>query len=654
MRIIPRAFVFLATCALLLSCSGAGRTLVLQNEQLTVSFDIASAALRVEDMRSGKVWSQAPGEVKVLSASKKGGRIVAKLEGSIPFGLEIGLDGASLACTLSADPEIPVDTLSYPAPFVVESDDFYVLETDGEGMLLPVTNLEYPRGEGITYFCGGGLTMAWKGMMDKDMEAGYQIVLGTPYDACITTFVQADNRLSIKPVWLPNMQKWGYDREVTYNFFDKGGYVAQSKKYRDYVWDKNGIVSLKSQSAEFPAINGIVGSTTLMVWDTGRDVSVLKEMKELGIERLFVQWDANHPPYPMVGYDNEVRALGYVSGGYELFTDLHKRDTTTYEFDYNGPVRHRHCVYPGKYEALAARKADGGTYSNQFGTYACPSAMLPYITAKIDRKLAEYPHDALFFDVYQANGLYECYSEEHPIDRRGYAENIINNIKTVRDRYHVVMGSEWGAEFAIPYSIYNQGMMTLQRPWWASEMMVKGTEYYYGSWDNPSRPSIMVTTCKAGPTYYKYCINEAIRVPLYQLVYHDAVVSTWRWEDGNSRYPELWWKKDLFNMLYGTSPLWSIDRTLWETYRSTFVESSKMVTPWIESVGFDEMLDHRFLTADGSVQMSTFSSGKAIAVNFGEEEFAYNDVIIEPRSYVEFAADDTGRLAPVCGSADVQ
>lgn len=626
--------------ALAVSCSLPEKgVLQLKDKELCVRFDTRTALVSVKDLRTSTVWSQAAfpdsALVQVRNARLSDGRIVAELEAGFPFTATISLEGSGVTFNLSGDPEQKVEDFIYPAPFFVPDASWYILETDGEGLLLPVDNQDYNYGEGITYFCGGGLSMAWKGLVDKNFRTGYQVVLKTPFDACLRDFRQGNGLLSFTPVWLPSMQKFGYDRVVTYHFYDEGGYVAQCKKYRDYVWKKQGVKTLREKAGEKPAVARIFGATQVYTWDTGRDVALLKEMKEAGIDRLFVFWDSNHTPYPEPGYDDAIRSLGYAAGGYELFTDLHPRDSVARPFDYNGPVRLRHGVYPGLFNRLAARKADGSTYSNQFGTYACPSVMREQIVAKLDRAVKEYPHDALFLDVYQANGVYECYSPEHPVTRQGYAENIINNYRMIEDKYGFYMGGEWGAEFVIPYSIFNQGMMTLQRPWWGSEIDDRGTIYYYGDWRNNARPSIHLTTCTAGPTVYRYCLNETLRVPLYELVYHDAVVSTWRWEDGNPRYPELWWKKDLFNMLYGTAPYWSLDRSLWDAYRNTFVQSFKQVNPWVYYVATEELTDHRFLSPDRKVQLSVFGGNKGIIVNFSDEPYIHEGMTIAPRSYAK-------------------
>ena len=509
----------------------------------------------------------------------------------------------------------------------------YLLETDGEGLLLPADDQQYPLGNGITYFCGGGLSMAWMGVVDTNFETGYMAILETPYDAALRT-KRENGLVTFSPVWLPSMEKFGYERKITYHFFDKGGYVAQCKKYREYIWKKNQVISLKEKQKRFPALDKMIGGVHIYVWDKARKVEFAKELKSSGIEKALILWDANHTPYPEIGFDNQLKELGFATGGYELFTDLKTRDTASYKIDMNGPMRFAHTVYPGKFNELAARKSDGKTYFNQFGHTTCPEAIRPEIYRKVDAKLKEFPHETFFLDVYQANGLFECYSKDHPLTRQQFAEAVVKNHQIMEDKYNQYLGGEWGAEYVNANVAYVHGMMTLQRTWWGSGIEKKGTIYYTGDWKSNPRPTQMVGTRVANDTYLKYSINEYTRVPLYELVYHDAVVTSWRWEDGNHHTPEIWWKKDLFNMLYGNAPLWNLDRERWEEYKYSFIESYKQVCPWLQQIGYDELVSHRFITEDHKVQESVFSSGKRIVVNFGDIDYMFENQIIKAKSYI--------------------
>lgn len=620
----------------LINLNASAKTWTISDANLEIIFNDETAILSVADKRCMKTWEQVPlkENYTVGKITQKGNELTIYLRGEFPFKTVFGLtEESALEVELIADNDLSFKELAFPAAFLTPNKDHYLLETDGEGMLLPVDDKGYPLGNGRTFYCGGGLSMAWMGVVDADFKTGYMAILDTPFDAALRTF-REDGLITFSPVWLSSMEKFGYNRKVTYHFFNTGGYVAQAKKYREYIWEKNEVITLKENQKLTPAIEKMIGAVHVYVWDKARELSFAKELKKSGVDKALILWDANHVPYPEIGYDNELKKLGYATGGYDLYTDLHLRDTVARPFDEHGPMRFARTSYPGLFNELVTRKNDGTTNSNQFGHTACPAVMRPEISKRMDRELKEFPHECYFLDVYQANGLFECYSDQHPLTRKQFAEEVIKNYKFVAEKYHVYLGGEWGADFLGSKSIFAHGMMTLQRTWWGSGIEKEGSIYYTGNWRSNPRPTQMTGTRVANDTYLKYSINEYTRIPLYELVYHDAIVTSWRWEDGNHHTPEIWWKKDLFNILYGSAPLWNLDRERWEAYKYTFIDSYKKVCPWLQQIGYDEMLTHRFLTGDHKVQESVFSSGKKVIVNFGSEEYRMGGQVIGAKGFV--------------------
>ena len=192
-----------------------------------------------------------------------------------------------------------------------------------------------------------------------------------------------------------------------------------------------------------------------------------------------------------------------------------------------------------------------------------------------------------------------------------------------------------GAEFGLAHTFYVHGMMTLQRTWWTSGINDKGTIYYAGDWKNNSRPTAMLGVRTAPDVYLKYSINEALRVPLYELVYHDAVVTSWRWEDSNHHNPNCGGRKTFQRALWN-GPLWNMDRSCWDDFKKTFILSYKNVCPWLQKVAYDELLFHTFITADGKIQLSTFASGNGVVVNFSDTDYDYEGKTVKRRSYLAF------------------
>ncbi|MBC8034651.1 MAG: hypothetical protein H7Y03_10925 [Chitinophagaceae bacterium] len=628
-----------------LSLTANAKVWVLSDSNLEVSFDDVTTLLSVKDKRIGKEWKQSRSteqftEVKV---SQKGNTLKVIFSGTYSFEVSYTLNSSSgLEVALTADKKIPFDKITFPSAFIAPDKGHYLLYTDGEGFLLPVDNKDYPIGRNQMYSMTG-LSMPWVGITDTSFASGYMAILNTPDDAEVNV-TRVQELVTFEPVWLSVKGSFGYTRKVTYHFFDKGGYVAQCKKYREYVWATNGKgITLTEKQQQHPAISKLIGAVNIYLWDTGRETSFARELKQSGIEKAFILWNPNHPPYPEAGYDDKIKELGYLSGVYELFRDAHLRDTIGVIDPTNtsGTYLNRFS-FPGLFRQITLLEKSGKLHYSGFGYDINPKTIIPIIpTLRTDRELTIYKHESFFLDGFLASGIFEDYGKQNPLTRSEYKQAIVDLNKLFRDKYKMIVGMEWGADYGVPTTAYAHGMTTLHRMLYRSkDRRKKGSIYYYGNWSNPSRPSIMVGEYVADKNYLEWAINERIRVPLYQLVYHDAIVTTWRWDDANHHMPEIWWKKDLFNILYGTAPVWTIDKQRWDKYRQTFIESYQNICPWLQKIGYDEMISHRFVTADHQVQETIFSSGRRAIVNFGDEEQVYEGRKIGPRSAITTGTPD--------------
>ena len=123
----------------------------------------------------------------------------------------------------------------------------------------------------------------------------------------------------------------------------------------------------------------------------------------------------------------------------------------------------------------------------------------------------------------------------------------------------------------------------------------------------------------------KFQTGHYYRLPLWELVYHDCVVAQWYWGDYNNKLPSLWDRRDLFNALYGTPPMFMFRSAFWKENRDRFVQSYRTAATVARATGYSEMLSHRWLTDDHAVQQTRFANGVAVTVNFGEGPYRMTD-----------------------------
>lgn len=179
--------------------------------------------IMVRDTRAGKSWHfDAPDpeyHIQEVRRTDKGLKI--RKQGKILLNITLEVENdCELIFRISSDNNAIMDRLEYPAPIKTPDRRHYLVQTDGEGLLLPADDTGYILEEQPVYFCGGGPAMAWMGVVDGRMEAGYMAIFETPYDLAVRT-EKREGLITFSPVWLAQKGEFGYERKIRYVFFDR-------------------------------------------------------------------------------------------------------------------------------------------------------------------------------------------------------------------------------------------------------------------------------------------------------------------------------------------------------------------------------------------------------------------------------------------------
>jgi hypothetical protein len=234
----------------------------------------------------------------------------------------------------------------------------------------------------------------------------------------------------------------------------------------------------------------------------------------------------------------------------------------------------------------------------------CDRQAPKYARQRIPAELKTHPYSCRFIDTTTASPWRECYHPDHPMTRSDSRYWKMELLRYVCEDMKLVTGCETGHDAAVPYVHYFEGMLSLgpYRIPDAGRNMRK-------IWDEvPERVA-------------KFQVGHKYRLPLWELVYHDCVVAQWYWGDYNNKLPAIWDKRDLFNILYGTPPMFMFTREGWNENKNRFAQSYKDVCKVARAVGYAEMTDHRFLTPDRNIQQTIFANGITITVNFSSESY---------------------------------
>jgi len=514
--------------------------------------------------------------------------------------LFIGLDGADedLVCRIvSPDGSDRVRELLWPASFEPAAPDAAVVPFM-QGMLLPRA---WPRPvrlyDSMSY--GRGLYMPWWGF-EKGRSA-VSAILETPDDAGCRFEHPAGGPTRIDVRWVHSLGRFAYPRSVRFAFLDRGGYVELAKRYRRHVVEKGSFVSLKEKIARNPLVARLLGAPVVHTGilyhiqpassyfdrkDPAKNhqlvsfderAAQLRALAEKGVGRAYVHLDG----WGARGYDNlhpDILPPNAEAGGWDGMRRLAWAcDTLGYTLAVHDQYRDFY-LDAASFSPRNAQMEEGGklaTHATWYGgaqTYLCPSLAPGHVRknygALLDRGI---PVKGAYLDVFAVVPPDECYNPEHPVTRTECLRFRGEGFQAVRARGGVV-SSEEPADWALPrLDLVHHGPFALD--------------------PNPG----------SGPAM-------GIPVPLFDLVYHDAILLPWSLDKGAWGIPET----DL-GFLHGLGhaglPYLSLDPAAEE------LERVRMMCALNARVGLLEMVRHEFLDGSFRRQRFTYADGTAVTID---------------------------------------
>jgi len=573
-------------------------TLKIGNKLLALTLNTTNAALDVEDLRTGRHYQQKPLPPGIIVTDAKA------TGGEMRLSLFHVLDGLAMTATIRIEkggPEFTYDLdargaltmpLALPGPFLSQPGQYLVVPLN-EGISYPVEDRSIDPMRLVAYG-GHGICMAFWGATDG--AQGEMAIIETPDDAAIQ-IGRTDGLLGVAPEWESQRGQFGYTRRLRYVFFDKGGHVAMAKRYRSYAQQIGLFKTLSEKRRDNPNIDLLVGAVNVWCWDPDA-VSMVKEMQAAGIGHIL--WSNAQPPENL----KALNRLGVLTSRYDIYQDVMNPDNFKYLswVDAAWPVAGwpRDIISTADGSWLRGWAVQGKNKE----WYSCgvmnDMRALGYARQRVPQDLATHPYRCRFIDTTTASPWHEDYDKNHPMTRTDSRRAKMALLEYISRDCKLVTGSETGHDAAAPYVDYFEGMLSLA-PYRVPDA---GRDMERIRTDVPEAVA-------------KFQVGQEYRLPLWELVYHDCVVADWYWGDYSNKLPALWDKRDLFNVLYGTPPMFMFERASWEKDKARFVKSYKNVCPYVRAAGYSEMIDHRFLTPDRNVQQTAFANGMTVTVNFG-------------------------------------
>lgn len=609
----------------MLELSAGDTTLKLNSKNLQVTLQKAGHAfvLRTPDDAAARLRD---GSEHIIKLTDAGSVAISTEQWAGIFGIRLSLSGFSVGGR-SADLKVilfagldyatgdavfelrPVEEdtalrlASWPGAFAGDDVDATIVPHTS-GLMIPrnwpkVIDAPYADCGKIGLAYGLSLYMPWWGVTRGGKSA--MLIFETPDDAGIQLYHSPENGTTVSPKWIHSLGKMNYTRRARLKLVD-GNYVAMARTYRRIAQENGTFRSTADKIAELPRLARLIGSPIFHV--TARQYNVRsgtdtlftpyaeliekfeRIQRQFGLRKAYIHVDG----IGYRGYDNlepDQIPVGEKAGGKEgLKKFLAFARENDYIVVYHQQYRDMYLDAPSYNKDLLLLREDGthhieDSWAGGANALVCTTRSLDYVRRNNTylREIGAAP-DGCYLDVFSAVSGDECYHHEHRMTRSDSFRLRRACFDYIRRNFGIVSSEE------------------------AADWTVRTLHLVHH------------TTWAVNPEYE----NFAIPLPLYALVYHDAMIVPF--ETGRRRGSYYYSKHDipfLHALISAGMPYLSVDASAED------VEAAGIVAELHGRVALLEMTDHRQLSPDGRCQQAVYADGTVVTAdqNSGDWSISY-------------------------------
>ncbi len=372
-------------------------------------------------------------------------------------------------------------------------------------------------------------------------------------------------------------------------------------------------------------------------WGDGISIGLLDELYQAGIDwAVLCLGNLRGADYkPQVA--EHADALGFLFGPYDSYHSIHPPDAhpdQTWETAQFGWELFRSG-------AIVNRDGSKSAGFKQRGYHLSPLAARPYVEQRVNEYMARVPFNAVFVDCDAYGQFFDDYHPEHTATKQDDMLARLDRLRWLNRAHGLVVGSEGGSAYAVPVIHFAHGMLTPVIGWGDPDLKDRSSPYYKGAYYPPDAPATFVKQVPLKPSYQKFFYDPRYRLPLYQAVFHDAVVTTHHWGNASLKFKDQVATVALLEQLYNVPPLYHLNHAEWKKHRTHILSHYAFFSPLHRELATQAMTDFHWLTDDRLVQQTTFADGTRIIANFREEPVVVSGIELPARSVVAIRPDNT-------------
>jgi hypothetical protein len=413
--------------------------------------------------------------------------------------------------------------------------------------------------------------------------------------------------------------------------------IEPARIYRNDLIAQGNFVSLKQKIDRIPDVAKLPGAAHIYLWGDGLSGKMIQKLHDAGLDRLWLgsgSWSGLTDDPSLIG---KAISCGYLIGPYDSFHSIHSpKEADTWEtaqFDEqlyeNGPV-----------------VLEDGTKKTGFkhkGFILSPLAARPAVETRVARLMSKFHCNSWFVDCDATGEVFDDYSPLHPATQAEDMNARLSRLGWIRDTFKVVIGSEGGSSYAAGTIHFAHGMMTPVIGWGDPDLTTRSSPYYLGGYYPPEHPAVFFKQVPMKQQYRHIYTDPRSRLPLYQTVFHDSVVTTHQWGYGSLKFTDDDHARELLELLYSVPPLYHLNLAEWFKRQKLIKEHYDFFSPLHRKSALMPMTDFSWLTPDHLVQRTVFGNRLEMTANFRPDPYTDGTLHL-PAQSIQARWIDTGEV----------
>jgi len=372
-------------------------------------------------------------------------------------------------------------------------------------------------------------------------------------------------------------------------------------------------------------------------WGDGVSTKMLSRFKENGFDRMMLCLEGWEGIEKRPAVAVQANQMGYLFGTYDSYHSIHDPSTRGTDSTWATAQFDRELFETGPIVRRDGKKRGGFKGA---GYKLSPIAAKPYAERRVRENMKNVPYNYYFVDCDAYGEVYDDYSPLHLASQADDVRARIDRLAWISDTFGLVVGSEGGSSYAAGVIHVAEGMFGSVFGWGDPDMKDKDSDYYLGQYYPPDGPKVFVKQVPMKEQYQYLYYDPRFRLPLYDIVFHDSVVTTHQWANGSLKYSNVLDTVALTELLYMVPPLYHMNLDEFEKHQETMKMHYGFFSLLHRKVGFSQMTNFNWLNADRMLQRAVFDDQVELVANFSQESRRYKEFEIPARSVLAKWAED--------------